>query len=330
MMENGVAYQLPGEVTLFDFPLPDDIGFTHNPSMAYVGDKLYITFRGNKVHKERTANHRHYSNYLLLSELDPKTLKLKYDPKIVKMNPENPDFGIEDVRIFERVGKLLGIGARLYTMDDEHGRKKMGIGQTLIEIDPKTYTFKQVKDYPQLTGETEKNWSPPTIPSRWFDYAYSPTQIWADDKIYGEAPITMSDIHGGSQLLPYKDGQWISIGHVILGIKHPFYMPRFYASIATIRNEQGYVTHISQLFHFGQGDRRESTPQLDEWVEFVSGAIWLEQDKKMLVGLGVKDIFSGLAEIDIDELRFVPFQDQRWYGTKFLEDNIENNGSYEV
>lgn len=330
MMENGIAYQLPGEVTLFDFPLPDDIDFTHNPSIAYHGDRLFITFRGNKVNKERGENLRHYVNYLLLSELDPKTYKLKYDPKIVKMNPENPDFGIEDVRIFERDGKLLGIGARLYTTEDVRGNPKMGIGQSLIEIDPKTYTFKHLYDYPQPTGAAEKNWSPPTVPSRWFDYAYSPTQVWADDKIYGEAPIKMSDIHGGSQLLPYKDGQWISIAHVILGIKHPFYMPRFYASIATIRNEQGFVTHISQLFHFGQGDRRESVPQLNEWVEFVSGAIWIEQDKKMLVSLGVKDIFSGIVEIDIDELRFVPFQDQRWYGTRFLDDNIENNGSYEV
>lgn len=328
MMENGVVYQIPTEVKVFDFPLPDDIDFTHNPSMAYVGDKLYIAFRGNKVHKGRSVNHRHYSNYLLLSELDPKTLKLKYDPKVVKMTPADADFGIEDVRLFERDGKLLGIGARLYTTKDSNGFPRMGIGQSLIEIDPKTYTFKHTYDYPQPTVVAEKNWSPPTIPTRLFDYAYSPTQVVIDDKVYGEP--TNSLIHGGSQLLPYKDGQWLSIAHVILSIKRPFVMPRFYASIATIRNEQGHVTHISQLFHFGEGDRRQSVPKLDEWVEFVSGATWLKQDEKLLVGLGVKDITSGLAEINISDLRFVPFTNQQWYGTRLVNDNIENNGSYEL
>jgi len=328
MMENGTVYQIPTEVELFDFPLGKDMDFTHNPSIAWHKGHLYVAIRGNKVNKERGENLRHYVNYLLLSELDPKTLKLKYDPKVLKMTPENANFGIEDVRLFSRGDKLLGIGARLYTTKNRQGQPKMGIGQTLIEIDPKSYTYKHVYDYPQPTEMAEKNWSPPTEPTRWFDYAYSPTQVWADDKVWGEP--TNSLIHGGSQLLPYRDNEWISVAHVILGIKHPFYMPRFYASIATIRNHQGYVTEISQLFHFGVGDRRESMPKLNESVEFVSGAIWLEQDEKLLVSLGVKDITSGIAEINISDLRFRPFTNQQWYGCRYLEDNYVNEGSYEL
>ena len=328
MMQSGTVYQIPTEVKVFDFPLPKDIDFTHNPSMAEHKGVTYIAFRGNNVSKERNEKLRHYKNYLLLSELDPKTLKLKYDPKIVTMTPENPDFGIEDVRIFSRDNHLYGIGARLYTTKDGEGRPKMGIGQTLIEIDPKTHTYKHIYDYPQPTEYAEKNWSPPITPTRWFDYAYSPTQVWADDRVYG--PPTTSLIHGGSQLLPFKNDQWISISHVIVSIKHPFYMPRFYASVATIRNSHGKVTHISQLFHFGEGDRRESSPQLHEWVEFVSGAVWLKEGEELLVGLGVKDITSGLAKINISDLRFEPYQHQHWYGGRYLEDNEINEGSCEV
>lgn len=328
MMESGVIYQIPTEVKIFDFKLPDEVDFTHNPSMAWHKDTLYISFRANKVNKKNDPSKRHYQNFLLLSELDPKTLKLKYTPKIVKMTPENPDFGIEDVRIFSRGEHLYGIGARLYTTKDSRGELKMGIGQTLIEIDPKTHTYTHIHDYAQPSGMAEKNWSPSTRETRWFDYTYSPTQIVADEKVYG-AP-TNSSIHGGSQLLPYKDNQWITVAHVVQSIKHPFLMPRFYTSIALIRNEKGETTHISQLFHFGAGDRRKSLPALNESVEFVSGAIWLEQDEKLLVSLGVKDITSGVAEIHISDLRFVPFTNQQWYGNRLLTDNEINNGSYEL
>jgi predicted GH43/DUF377 family glycosyl hydrolase len=313
---------------VFDFQLPKEIDFTHNPSVAWHDGHLYITFRGNKVNKENDPTKKHYQNFLLLSELDPDTLELKYAPKITKMNPENPDFGIEDVRIFSRDDKLYGIGARIYTAKDSHGQPKMGIGQTLIEIDPKTYIYKHVYDYPQPSGMAEKNWSPPEVKTRWFDYVYSPTQIFADDKVYG-AP-TNSKIHGGSQLLPYGDNQWLSIAHVVQSVRYPFQMQRFYSSVAVIRNETGFVTHISQLFHFGAGDRRESTPALNEWVEFVSGAIWLEKDKRLLVSMGVKDITSGVAEINIDDLRFEPFKNQQWYGNRFAYDNKPNYGSYEL
>lgn len=328
MMQNGVIYQIPTEVKILDFKLPEGIDFTHNPSIAWHNDSLFISFRGNKVNKKRDPNRRHYQNFLLLSELDPKTMKLKYAPKIVKMTPANPDFGIEDVRLFSRGDHLYGIGARLYTTKDNTGRPKMGIGQTLIEIDPKTHTYKPIHDYPQPTEMAEKNWSPPTEPTRWFDYTYSPTQIVADDKVYGEP--TTSSIHGGSQLLPYGEDQWLTIAHVVQGIRHPFFMPRFYTSVAVLRDAQGKTTHISQLFHFGVGDRRESTPALNESVEFVSGAIWLEKDEKLLVSLGVKDIFSGLAEINMSDLRFEPFTNQQWYGNRLLFDNEINNGSYEL
>jgi hypothetical protein len=328
MMESGVVYKLPTEVKVFDFKLPNTVDFTHNPSMVWHKDTLFISFRANKVNKENIPTKKHYQNFLMLSELDPKTLELKYIPKIVKMTPENPDFGIEDVRVFSRGDKLLGIGARIYTASDRYGNPKMGIGQTLIEIDPKTYTYTHIKDYPQPSDCAEKNWSPPTVPTRWFDYIYSPTQIVADDKVYGES--TNSKIHGGSQLLPYKDNQWITIAHVLQSIKYPYIMQRFYASIAVIRDEKGTVTHISQLFHFGAGDRRKSEPALNESVEFVSGAIWLKQDEKLLVSLGVKDITSGIAEINLSDLRFAPFTNQQWYGTKVVENNEISDGSYEL
>ena len=328
MIESGTIYQIPTEVRVLDFKLPDEIDFTHNPSLAWHKDTLFISFRGNKVNKKYDPNKRHYQNFLLLSELDPKTMKLKYDPKIVKMTPENPDFGLEDVRIFSRGDHLYGIGARIYTTHNQYGAIKMGIGQTLVEIDPKTYTYTHIHDYPQPTEMAEKNWSPPTEPTRWFDYTYSPTQIVADDKVYGEP--TNSLIHGGSQLLPYGDGQWLTISHVVQSVKHPYVMPRFYTSVAVLRDERGNTTHVSQLFHFGVGDRRNSTPALNESVEFVSGAIWLEKDEKLLVGLGVKDITSGIAEINISDLRFVPFTNQKWYGNRLLDNNEINDGSYEL
>ena len=176
-----------------------------------------------------------------------------------------------------------------------------GITQGELSIDYNAGTFKLLHDYGQPYKHTEKNWSPPADATEKFDFIYSQSEVVKYGKPRG--PIYKGEIHGGSQLLPYKDG-WISIAHRVSPVVGLTW--RWYASVARLHDSTGKVTHISQFFDFGTGWREN----LQESVEYVSGAIWLEKDKELLLSLGVKDEKCGFVKVPITAFKW---ERARWF-----------------
>lgn len=267
----------------------------HNPTITkdekgqvWVGirhhDLLPLT-----VHLDPTNLNAHEPSRFMLGKLDARTLKVT-DLKLI--TPEiggDPclNKGIEDVRIYWRYDGLRGVGV-IYSPH--------GITQGELGINYDTGHFRLLHDYGQPYKHTEKNWSPPANGTEQFDFLYSQTQVIKYGKPRGK-DVYGGEIHGGSQLLPYKEG-WISIAHRVSPIVGLTW--RWYASVARLHDSSGKVTHISQFFDFGTGWREN----LQESVEYVSGAIWLDNEKELLLSLGVKDEKCGFVKVPVSAFKW--------------------------
>ena len=311
-VKEGIIHKLDVETKILDIPKTKG-NFNHNPSIAR--DKtgqIWISLRSNTVQVKKNlglindhAPH-HYINHLYVGKFDEDTYKTTELKEITPVDKEYFKWGIEDVRIFWRKDGLHGIGVLVQT--DEKGHKK--VTQTEILIDHKKGKYTLIKNHGQPFGHTEKNWGPTETENPYFDFAYSPFQIVKGNKVIG--PDYDGHIHGGTQLLPYKDG-WIAIAHIVTNITGE----KHYISQALFRNKEGFTTHMSQTFHLDVGWREH----LKESVEFISGAVWSKgkEGKELLIVLGVKDVLCGAAKIPMDTLKIEPIQDIMYYNTKFAE-----------
>lgn len=309
LVKEGLIHKMDVPTVILDIPKTKG-NFNHNPSIAR--DKkgqIWLSLRSNTVQVKKNLglasddNPRHYINHLYIGKFDEKTLKTTGLKEIVPVDKKYFQWGIEDVRIYFRPDGLRGIGVLMKTPD---GKKTVTQAEILIDYVKGTYTL--IKNHGQPFGHTEKNWGPPIDPSPHFDFAYSPTEIVKGDKVIGEAYD--GHIHGGTQLLPYKDG-YIAIAHIVTNVQGE----KHYISQALLRDKYGYTTHMSQTFHLDVGWR----DHLRESVEFISGAVWTKKDQEMLVVLGVKDVLCGAARIPMDKLTFEPVADIMYYNTKFTE-----------
>lgn len=240
------------------------------------------------VHLDPLNPHAQEPSRLMVGKLDPATLKVT-DLKLI--TPEigaDPclNKGVEDMRIYWRYDGLRGIGV-IYSPH--------GITQGEIGINYDTGHFRLLHDYGQPHKHTEKNWAPPANQTELFDFIYSQSEVVKYGKPKG--PVYKGEIHGGSQLLPYKDG-WISIAHRVSPIVG--FTWRWYASVARLHDATGNVTHISQFFDFGTGWREN----LQESVEYVSGAIWTKPETELLLSLGVKDEKCGFVKVPITAFKW--------------------------
>jgi hypothetical protein len=219
---------------------------------------------------------------------------------------------IEDVRIFWRKDGLHGIGVAI----NAHGfNGETRVYEVEILINYQKGTYKLLKDYGYIKGHMEKNWSPPSVFAKYFDYIYSPTEVVLENKVYGQE--YSGNTHGGSQVLPYKDG-WIRIAHQVVNM--PGLTHRWYVSVAELLNEKGFVTHNSQFFDFCTGWR----PQIRESVEFVSGMVWSKgkEGKELLVSYGLRDETCAFVRIPVDFFRWTPFNpDVSYYNWRFSQNN---------
>ena len=311
LVKDGLIHKMDVETVILEMPKTKG-NFNHNPSIAR--DKkgqIWISLRSNTVQVKKNLgligddNPRHYINHLYVGKFNEKTLETTELKEIVPVDKKFFEWGIEDVRIFFRPDGLRGIGVIVNTTS---GKQKVSQAEILIDYVKGTYTL--IKDHGQPMGHTEKNWGPPTEPSPHFDFAYSPTEIVKGDEVIGE-PYD-GYIHGGTQLLPYKDG-YITIAHVVTSVQGQ----KHYISQALVRDKYGLTTHMSQTWHLDVGWREH----LKESVEFISGAVWSQgkEEKEMLIVLGVKDVLCGAARIPIDKLILEPVADVMYYNTKFAE-----------
>lgn len=269
--------------------------WNHNPTICR-DDKgqVWIGIRHHDllpltVHLDPTNPYAQEPSRFMVGKLDPQTLEVTELKLIVPEGGTHPCLhkGVEDVRIYWRYDGLRGIGV----IFSEHG-----ITQGELAIDYNAGTMRLMHDYGQPHKHTEKNWSPPQDPTEMFDFVYSNTQVIKYGKPRGDS-VYQGEIHGGSQLLPYKDG-YISIAHRVSPVTALTW--RWYATVARLHDERGIVTHISQFFDFGIGWREN----LQESVEYVSGAIWLQPEKELLLSLGVQDEKCGFVKIPIDVFKW--------------------------
>lgn len=313
---HGVIHKLEGvETKVLDMHgiIPKERGVIHyNPGMAR-DDKgnLWISVRSctfpDKPKVEGGLEHpMHYQNHLNVGLLDEKTLKVTNVKEVLPEEPYNGfQWGIEDVRLFWREDGLHGIGVILPVIEGQYKTC-----QAEILIDHKKGTYKLIKNYGQPFNNPEKNWMPPENPARLFDFIYSPTQIVLDGDIIGDTH--QLDIHGGTPLVEYESG-YLSIGHVVTRVDGR----RTYAQVACKWDKRGKLTHISQFFHLDVGYR----VALNESIEFVSSAVWADGKKGevLLVGLGIKDELTGIAEIPVHLFKWEPYGDMSWYRWHFKE-----------
>jgi hypothetical protein len=179
-----------------------------------------------------------------VGKFNPDTLEVT-DLRLIVPEPGSPDWlftsNIEDIRIYWRHDGLRGVGV---VFPQGHCTQ----GEILINYDNGTY--KLLHDYGQPNKRSEKNWSPPSQFTEAFDFIYSQSEVIKYGKPRGE--VYKGEIHGGSQLLPYKDG-WISVAHRVSPLVGLTW--RWYLTVARLHDYTGKVTHISQFFDFGTGWR---------------------------------------------------------------------------
>jgi hypothetical protein len=268
--------------------------WNHNPTITRdEKGQVWVAIRHHDllpltVHLDPLNPHAQEPSRFMVGKLDPKTLEVTGLKLIVPEGGQAPGIekGIEDVRIYWRYDGLRGIGV-IYS---PHGITQ---GEFLIDYD--AGTFRLLHDYGQPHKHTEKNWSPPAIQTETFDFIYSQSEVVKYGKPRGD--MYKGEIHGGSQLLPYKDG-WISIAHRVSPVTALTW--RWYATVARLHDDTGKVTHISQFFDFGTGWREN----LQESVEYVSGAIWLKDQEELLLSLGVKDETCGFVKVPVSAFKW--------------------------
>jgi len=325
IIKDGLIQKLSYPVTVWDL---DDERWHHNPSICRDNTgKIWVSTRH---HEERPivryANvsqpYSHPPSQLMVGILDEKTLKAK-GVKRIKPEKGSPIYilekEIEDVRIFWRKDGLHGIGVAI----NAHGfAGETRVYQIEILIDYEKGTYKLLKDYGYIKGHMEKNWSPPSVPAKGFDYIYSPTEVVLENKVYGKEYTGKT--HGGSQVLPYKDG-WIRIAHQVTNV--PGITHRWYASVAELLDINGFVTHNSQFFDLCTGWR----PQIRESVEFISGMVWSKgkEEEELLVSYGLRDETSAFVRIPVGIFNWTEFNpDTSYYNWKFLEGKPPTEAEY--
>lgn len=300
-VKDGVIENIGVEVSIT--PISAKSGEVHyNPGLARDPEgTTWVSIRSCTRNTDKFKGYIHpmsYQNYLHVGKFNEDTFEITDIKEIFPTDElEALHWGIEDIRLFWREDGLHGIGVILPI--EENGPTA---NEAEILIDYESGTYKILKDYGKPKGTPEKNWMPPEAPNENFDFTYSPTQVVLDGWIYGEDNDLF--LHNGTPLIPFEGG-YLSIMHMVISVDGQ----RTYASVAAKWNDMGHVTHISQFFHFNVGWREK----LQETIEFASALLWVKGKQEILVGLGVKDEYTGFCKIPIDKFEWEPYVDTLYY-----------------
>lgn len=254
-----------------------------NPSIAFHNGKLKIAIRSCNFMVERLGKWslRDGSAYsktdVIYGGLDPDTLQVSNLTKL-KLSKDTPLVtklaGLEDVRLFSRKDGMHAIGFE----SDRITRSLHNASATLAEYLIKGNELKYIRtlEKPDKDG-VEKNWMPTDVPSKEFDFTYSPNQTWKDGKVTGEKYI--GEVHGGSQLLKQKDGTYLSLVHEkfnVGGLRTTYDKYKYITYLAE-HDKNGVITKMSKGFTFGTLEN----------IEFASGMV--EYNGDFLITVGVRD-----------------------------------------
>lgn len=307
LIKDGLLTKLDAETKIIE--VNAKVGEVHyNPGLARdPNGKTFIAIRScitNYLEKFGMTHPLGYENFLHVGILNEKSLEIT-GLKEVKPLEEYDGFqwGVEDVRLFWREDGLHGVGVHLPVVS---GQLKLRCAEILIDYEAGTY--KLLKDLGRPFGHAEKNWTPTEHPNPHFDYIYSPTQIVKDDQVIGEYNELF--LHNGTPLIEYEGG-YISIGHSVIALLGE----RTYAQIALKWSAEGKLLEHSQFFHFNCGWREG----LQETIEFASGLLWSKdkEGKELLIGIGIKDELTGICKLDVNKLKWSPYEDTMWYAWRW-------------
>lgn len=264
-----------------------------NPSIAWDGDKLRISIRECNFGVERGGDWflRDGSAYsktnVLYGDLDPDTLQVS-NAKKLKLSDDTPTrtkvAGLEDVRLFKRKDGMHAIGFESDRLTKHLHNASASLAEYLIVKDELKYIRTLEKPYKEVV---EKNWNPPDVESKEFDFTYSDTQVYKDGRLIGEPSKTQ--MHGGSILLKQKDG-YLSIVHEKKRVPMPFsrgkvYDNQKYITYLAKHDNQGVITKLSKPFTFGTLEN----------IEFASG--FAEYMDEFIITFGIRDCKYGIMKI---------------------------------
>lgn len=265
-----------------------------NPSIAFDGKgKLRIVIRscnfavepeGKFYYREGTYS----KSKVLYGYIDPITLEVSglQELKYCKDTPFHiVNSGLEDARLYWREDGMHFIGAEV----DRRPQHNYPAQQAEFVYDEQAKELKYLRTmFGESPARAEKNWMPPDVPSKLFEYNYSPTQVIQQGKLSGVRYDGW--IHGSSQLLwQPKSKTYIAMLHS----KHanPMIVEKVYDHMIYVHyfaeyNEQGFLQQITAPFTFGLQDN----------IEFVAGMV--EHQGKLIVSLGAGDGRWGIVSID--------------------------------
>lgn len=262
-----------------------------NPSIAWHGGQLKIALRSCNfsVHRHGQWYLRDGSAYsktdVIYGDLDPNSLNVS-NLKKLNLSKDSPTrtlvAGLEDVRLFSREDGLHAIGFESDRLTKSLHNSSTSLAEYLIDGDELKYL--RTLEKPEKEA-IEKNWSPTDIPSKEFDFTYSPTQVWKDGKVIGK-PYT-GNIHGGSQLIKQKGGTYLSLVHEKIADKSygRVYDKYIYSTYLAHHDESGKIIHLSMPFNFGTHEN----------IEFASGMV--EYKDYFIISLGIRDVKFAIAKI---------------------------------
>lgn len=267
----------------------------YNPSLCWHNGKLVISIRSSTWTRDEHGNQATILGTLhsdiILGEIDPVTFKAKNLRKLEysgDLHPYIKNSGMEDVRLFVRDNKIHAIGVCM-SKNDRNG-STVHLAHGVIEGDKLVFKELLKKPYP---NRIEKNWIPPELPTKAFDFIYSPTQT-IKNGVLSDGIEYHGRVHGGSQAIKWEDG-YLSFVHKIHKLRQDWNGNFQYVNYAMKYDKSGRATHISKGFLL-LGDNQ---------VEFLSGMVLHEG--KFIVSVGVGDSKVVLARIDPSRLAFEPF-----------------------
>lgn len=268
-----------------------------NPSVTWHEGKLMISLRRCNFAVERLGKwfFRDGSAYsktdVLYGYLNPDTLK-PFGMKKLTLSEDSPKeiltAGLEDVRLFSREDGMHAIGFQSDRLSRTLHNESANMAEYLIERNKLKYLRTLDKPDPKVV---EKNWMPTDVPTKEFDFTYSDIQVWKDGEILGEPSLTQ--IHGGTQLVKQNDGTYLSLVHEKIkdrryGVAYDSFV--YYTYLAK-HGKDGIITELSKPFRFGT----------QENIEFASGMD--EYGDELLITLGIRDCKWAICRINKEKLK---------------------------
>ena len=272
-----------------------------NPSIAWHQGKLKIAIRSCnfKVERKGKWSFRDGSAYsktdVLYGDLDPNTLEVKNLEKL-RLSTDSPTrllvAGLEDVRLFSRKEGMYAIGFESDRLTRSLHNESASLALYLVKDHQLMYMITLPKPDKKLV---EKNWSPTDVPSKEFDFTYSDSQVYKKGELIGEPSVTQ--IHGGSQLLLQEDGSYLSLVHEKkLDPKFTYqrnsliYDKYIYYHYLARHGKDGIITQLSKPFRFGTLEN----------IEFAAGMV--QDGEDLIISYGIRDCKYAICKVSKDKL----------------------------